>query len=55
MISTNSSLPAWAGQALRSLIFVSPVRDDLFVEINHKLKNEPHRGDLFVISYKSTI
>jgi len=40
-ISTNSSL-------LRSLNFVSPVRDDLFVEIIHKLKNKPHRGDLFV-------
>jgi len=40
-ISTNSSL-------LRSLAFVSPVRDDLFVEIINKQKNEPHRGDLFV-------
>jgi hypothetical protein len=48
LISTNSSLPACAGQALRSLHLESPVRDDLFVEINHKWKNEPHRGDLSV-------
>jgi hypothetical protein len=41
LIPTNSSL-------LRSLAFISPVRDDLFVEINHKQKNEPSRGDLFV-------
>jgi hypothetical protein len=39
--STNSSL-------LRSLALISPVRDDLFVENNHKQKNEPHRGDLFL-------
>jgi len=38
-ISTNSSL-------LRSLAYRSPVRDVLFVEINHKQTNEPHRGDL---------
>ena len=41
LISTNSSL-------LRSLAYLSPVRDVLFVEINHKQKDEPHRGDLFV-------
>ena len=48
LISTNSSLPAWAGQALRSLAYRSPVRDVLFVEINHKQKNEPRRGDLYL-------
>jgi hypothetical protein len=48
LISTNSSLPTFAGQALRSLENLSPVRDDLFVGINHKQKNEPHRGDLFI-------
>jgi hypothetical protein len=41
LISTNSSL-------LWSLTFLSPVRDDLFVEINQKQKNEPHRGDLYL-------
>lgn len=41
LISINRSL-------LRSLAFVSPVRDDLFIELNTKQKNEPHRGDLFV-------
>ena len=50
LISTNSSL-------LRSLTYVSPVRDYLFVEIIYKQTNEPHRGDLFVnvnkISYKT--
>jgi len=33
LVSTNSSLPADAGQALRSLTSKSPVRDVLFVEI----------------------
>ena len=42
--------PRRAGQALRSLAYLSPVRDDLFVEIIHKQKNEPRRGDLFVIA-----
>ena len=41
LISTNSSL-------LRSLAYLSPVRDDLFVDIIHEQKNEPRRGDLFV-------
>ncbi len=40
-ISTNSSL-------LRSLTYLSPVRDDLFVEIIIKKTNEPRWGDLFV-------
>jgi len=44
-ISTNRPL-------LRSLAFVSPVRDDLFVEIIYKLTNEPHRGDLYVNANK---
>lgn len=52
MISTNSSLPAWAGQALRSLVYQSPVRDDLFVEIDHNHKNEPHRGGLYLNNNK---
>jgi hypothetical protein len=46
--STNRSLPAFAGQALRSLAFLSPVRDELFVEIIPKQKNEPHRGGLYL-------
>jgi hypothetical protein len=41
LVSTNSSL-------LRSLAYLSPVRDELFVDIINKQKNEPHRGDLFV-------
>ena len=41
LISTNSLL-------LLSLGYVSPDRDELFVENNHKQNNEPHRGDLFV-------
>jgi len=31
-----------------SITFLSPIRDDLFVGKNYKLKREPHRGDLFV-------
>jgi len=46
--STNSSLPACAGQALRSFAFLSPVRDELFVEIIPRQKNEPQRGDLYI-------
>ena len=49
LISTNSSLPAVAGQAQWSLADISPVRDGLFVEINHKHKKEHQRGGLYVI------
>jgi hypothetical protein len=31
---------------LGSLNSVSPVRDDMFIEIDPTQKNEPHRGDL---------
>ena len=40
--------PRRAGQALRSLAYLSPVRDDMFVENNHNHENEPQRGDMFV-------